>query len=102
MPGDPYYSSKAWRELRRRVLERDGYRCCVPGCPFEATLVDHIVSRRRGGPDAPHNLRSLCAAHDRAIKEKPNGERAQDGRLFLKGAYADGMPCDVEHPWNRQ
>lgn len=102
MPGDAFYTSRRWRELRQAILERDGYRCVVPGCRARATRVDHIVHRQRGGTDASDNLRSLCAAHDNAVKEMANGARAQGGRLFLKDVNADGTPREPSHPWNRQ
>lgn len=50
--------------LRRRILERDEYRCRfrVRGriCGRPATHVDHIVPRRYGGATEEHNLRAAC------------------------------------------
>ena len=48
------------RGQRRKALERDGYRCTVPGCRARATHVDHVS---REGPDVLENLRSFCAIH---------------------------------------
>jgi 5-methylcytosine-specific restriction endonuclease McrA len=59
---DRVYATKRWREVRRMVLERDGYRCQIGShvCTGEATAVDHIVSWRDGG--APYSLLNLRAS----------------------------------------
>jgi len=51
------------RTLQRRILERDGWRCQVPGCSRAAVHAHHIVLRSQGGTDDEWNLVSLCAAH---------------------------------------
>lgn len=95
MPGDPYYLTPQWRALRRQRLELDGYRCAVPGCHDRATTADHIIGRKHGGADALHNLRSLCKHHDNSIKERPNGYRSHDGRLFMHGVDHNGVSSIV-------
>jgi hypothetical protein len=46
------------------VIERDGYRCAVPGCSSRCSLQDHhIVFRSASGSDAPENRITLCAFH---------------------------------------
>lgn len=47
MPNDGFYSTAAWRRLRARVLQRDGYQCQIrrAGCTLRATQVDHIIPR---------------------------------------------------------
>jgi hypothetical protein len=46
------------------VIERDGYRCAVPGCSSRRNLQDHhIVFRSVGGSHAPWNRVTLCAFH---------------------------------------
>lgn len=46
------------------VIERDGYRCAVPGCTSRRNLHDHhIAFRSAGGSDAPENRITLCAFH---------------------------------------
>ena len=53
-------SSRLWARVRRRVLERDGYRCraCGGAGRLEA---DHIRPLRWGGdPWALDNLQCLC------------------------------------------
>lgn len=60
---DTFAATEAWR---RRVLERDGYRCAVPGCSSRANLeVHHVAFRSAGGGNAPENLVTLCAYHHR-------------------------------------
>lgn len=65
----PAGSTRAWRRLRRLVLERDRYRCQLPAedgatCGAYATHVDHVVPRAAGGSDHPSNLRAACARHN--------------------------------------
>lgn len=99
MSSDPFYKTKAWRDLRGARLRLDLFTCVVPGCCQPAYAVDHILARRAGGSDALDNLRSLCKPHDHAIKEGSTGRRANGGRLVVKGCYADGTPRDPLHPW---
>ena len=50
----------AWRRLRRRILDRDGYRCTACGAASRLE-VDHIVPVAAGGEAYdPDNLRTLC------------------------------------------
>jgi len=44
--------------LRGAVLQRDGWTCRYCGC--EATEVDHVAPRARGGATAPSNLVAAC------------------------------------------
>src|SRR5262245_33767224 len=99
MPGDPFYRSPAWRRLRAAVLERDAHQCTVRGCRDRAVVVDHIVGRRVGGSDTLANLRSLCREHDQMIKERPDGKRANGGKLIVRGCFDNGSPRDPLHPW---
>jgi len=96
---DPYYKTKAWQALRKAALQRDLYTCVVPGCGQPAYAVDHIKRRRDRGTDTLDNLRSLCKPHDHAVKEGRDGRRGNDGRLSVKGCFADGTPRDPLHPW---
>jgi hypothetical protein len=46
------------------IIERDGYRCAVPGCTSRRNLHDHhLTFRSAGGSDAPENRVALCAFH---------------------------------------
>ena len=54
----------AWRKLRESILKRDSYlcvKCRSEGRLIEATDVDHIKAKARGGTDDPDNLQALCA-----------------------------------------
>jgi hypothetical protein len=51
------------RTRSRKVRERDGCRCQVPGCSRRATHAHHVVPRSHGGGDEPENLVGLCAFH---------------------------------------
>jgi len=51
-------STRQWRELRQRILERDGYTCRTCGAP--ATHVDHVVPVVKGGRDHGANLAAAC------------------------------------------
>lgn len=92
MPHDPYYWSAAWKAIRRSALDRAGGICQTPNCRAPAVIVDHIVSRRKGGTEDPSNLRALCRACDASIKEARSGERRSGGRLRARGCGVDGWP----------
>ena len=58
--------TKAYRALRRQILERDGWRC--QQCGSIAWLeVHHRQRRSRGGEDSEENLISLCSGCHRAM-----------------------------------
>ncbi|MGV8118355.1 MAG: hypothetical protein AB2L14_01190 [Candidatus Xenobiia bacterium LiM19] len=47
-----------------KVLERDGYKCQVPGCSNRRNIhAHHLEFRSHGGCNAISNLLSLCASH---------------------------------------
>ena len=87
------------------VIERDGYRCLVPGCTSRRSLYDHhVVFRSAGGSDASENRVTLCAFHhQRGVHEGRMqvrlraSRRAPDGLEFVlpTGRYAAG---DVRLP----
>ena len=56
-------STRAWRTLRAKVLERDGHRCQLrlDGCTMRATTVDHDFPVSAGGSDHMDNLVAACA-----------------------------------------
>jgi len=56
----------SYRELHRRVLERDGWRC--QGCgSMQRLQVHHLKRRSHMGSDVEQNLITLCAwCHERA------------------------------------
>ena len=54
---------KRWAAVRRRVLERDGYRCrqCGKAGRLE---VDHVVPLEKGGDEWDEaNLQAICRLH---------------------------------------
>jgi len=56
------YGSK-WVKVRGQALKRDGYLCQVclrDGILTNATEVDHILNKAKGGTDALSNLQSIC------------------------------------------
>jgi hypothetical protein len=79
--------------LQKRVLERDGYLCQVPGCSRAAAHAHHIQSRAAGGPDEMWNLTSLCAAHHlRGVhmgRLRVTGRAPDQLRWTLKGALPE-------------
>jgi len=60
-------------KIRRRnpVLERDGWRCQMPGCRSGGSLeVHHLRYRSQGGNDDPENLLTLCwTCHHRLVHD---------------------------------
>jgi hypothetical protein len=84
----------AWtlRDPRARrpdpVVERDGYRCAVPGCTSRRNLHDHHIRfRSAGGSDAPSNRVSLCAFHHQRC--------LHSGFLRIRGCAPDGLVFEI-------
>lgn len=50
--------SKAWRQIRQRILIRDGYACVLCGRIDASNEVDHIDGD--SSHNAASNLRTLC------------------------------------------
>ena len=61
-------STRAWRELRLKILARDANTCAY--CGAEAKHVDHIIPVAHGGTDDEENLTAACARCNLAKKEK--------------------------------
>jgi hypothetical protein len=81
---------------RHPVVERDGYRCAVPGCSSRRSLQDHhVVFRSAGGGDEPENRVTLCAFHHQrclhAGRLRVRGF-APDRLVFELGARGEGPP----------
>ena len=51
-------STDRWRKIRAKILQRDQYVCQY--CGQDATTVDHIIPRSKGGNDLPDNLIAAC------------------------------------------
>lgn len=71
---------KYWPQLRKRVLERDKYRCqhiredTGEICGAAANQVDHIINDKRGGRDSLSNLQSLCEWHHAQKSSREGGK----------------------------
>jgi 5-methylcytosine-specific restriction endonuclease McrA len=53
-------STRRWRKIRQRVLERDGHTCqlALPGCTRYATHAHHLHGKASG--DDPAGLVAAC------------------------------------------
>jgi hypothetical protein len=72
------HGKKKATSLHLRILERDDYRCQVPGCTCRRNLqAHHIIFRSRGGTDDEWNLITLCSSH-----HLPG---VHEGRLIIEG-----------------
>lgn len=105
---NPFYFTPFWRALRKACLERDHYRCVVPGCGMYGPVADHIETRPPVQHPTPQdrldNLRTLCLGHDAQVKEQRAGSsssRKQGGTFKVKGCDSSGRSLDPKHGWNR-
>ena len=58
------YQKKKRRLPRHKVIERDGFRCMIPGCSSRCYLNDHHIKyRSHGGGDELSNNTGACTAH---------------------------------------
>ncbi|MGV8125542.1 MAG: hypothetical protein AB2L14_37845 [Candidatus Xenobiia bacterium LiM19] len=82
-----------------KVLERDGYKCQVPGCSNRRNIHSHHLEfRSHGGSDAIQNQLSLCASHHLWILHILHGLKvegtAPDDLTFTFGPCSspEGLP----------
>ncbi|MGV8118693.1 MAG: hypothetical protein AB2L14_02905 [Candidatus Xenobiia bacterium LiM19] len=82
-----------------KVLERDGYKCQVPGCSNRRNIhAHHLEFRSHGGSDAIQNQLSLCASHHLWILHILHGLKiegtAPDDLTFTFGPCSspEGLP----------
>jgi len=69
--------------LRRKVLERDGCCCTVPGCRNRRYIaLHHIHPLAEGGADTAGNVCCLCSRHHRMVHRR---------QLFLEGRAPDAL-----------
>ncbi|MHC9544121.1 MAG: HNH endonuclease [Vulcanimicrobiota bacterium] len=58
------YQRKKRRLLRHKVIERDGFKCIIPGCSSRLILTDHHIKyRSHGGGDELPNNTGACRQH---------------------------------------
>jgi hypothetical protein len=59
--------------LRRRIFERDGFRCvyCAGVFPPEQLSLDHVQPRMRGGDNSEGNLVTACRADNTRKGSRP-------------------------------
>jgi len=64
---DPFYTSQAWRDLRKAKRAQGPAFCCKCGAGGKLIL-DHRVERKDGGADLPplDQLDWYCVAHPNA------------------------------------
>jgi len=68
---------------RRKILRRDGYRCCVPGCPNSLWLdIHHLIYYSVGGLTIGENLATLCTKCHKNVHE---------GHLIITGSAPHGL-----------
>ncbi len=62
-------NTDSYRELHRRILERDGWRCQFCGS-MQNLQVHHLRLRSQSGDDKEENLITLCAECHARIHSK--------------------------------
>ena len=80
--------SGKWKQLRLRILARDGYECGY--CGGVADSVDHIVSRASGGAmwDA-ENLIACCKPCNSRKGDRPASKRVFLGTESTPPVFSD-------------
>jgi hypothetical protein len=99
VPNDPYYKTKHWKDLVSQVWQRAKGYCEIEACNRLGKVCDHVIPRRRGGPDTLTNLRLLCRFHDNQLMQQSDGNRRNGGVPTVPGCFPDGSPRDPNHPW---
>ena len=100
-----------WRQIREKVLERDGYACRFCGTTNEEHLeetdrgldVHHIIPQKDGGADTMRNLAALCRSCHRTMESlhgQAMGELEADAELAERVAdVVDRMSRDANEDW---
>lgn len=92
---NPLYTTKAWRDLRKRVLSRDNHECQIrlPGCEGWATHVDHITPLSEA-PDlalSPANLRAACKSCNLYLGGRLGANRSRRSSARTRKTMAEGF-----------
>ncbi len=86
-------ASKERSTRQRKVRDRDGGWCQVPGCSKAAKDVHHIIHRSRGGVDDPWNLTPVCLVH--------HHQGLHRGFVRVRGRAPDALVWELGPPsWN--
>ena len=69
-----------WQKIRKLVMLRDGglcQSCLANGIVREATEVDHILPKAKGGTDEDHNLQAICKSchQDKTALESAHSDK---------------------------
>lgn len=89
------YSTPEWRDLRERVLARDGHRCTVArllgGLCTDRLDVHHLIPVEEGGEMLPDldGLVTACSAHHRTLHALR--------RFVMRRRRIDLPPCRHQH-----
>ena len=93
----PLYGMRRWRRKAKAQLRAEPLcqLCDAVGKITAAAVADHVVPHA-GDPEKFWfgKLQSLCKVCHNSIKA------VEERTGYLKGAGADGMPLDPNHPWN--
>ena len=66
----------SYRELHRRILQRDGWRCQVCGS-MQNLQVHHLQFRSQSGSDLENNLIALCKQCHAQVHQGNGGSRIE-------------------------
>ena len=92
-PSHRELGTQRWKDQRLRVLKRDSYICQY--CGEDATQVDHVIPRSRGGGHELDNLLACCAKCNtlKGISSLDlDVERNAENILPLTSTYASEWP----------
>jgi 5-methylcytosine-specific restriction endonuclease McrA len=73
-----------YRELKMKILERDGWRCQCCG-RRDQLQIHHMIRRSQSGGDCEQNLIVLCGGCHRSV----HSTRATDQSLTQADGFAD-------------
>ena len=94
--------SAEWKKQRQRVLKRDGYICAY--CGQDATEVDHVIPRARGGGHDLDNLVACCKpcnSRKGAIEEGVFLTQQLTPPVFLERSLPETVRTVPDSPFNK-